>query len=137
KDDDKHFATLPGITSGKTTTRATANNATCFDYERLMSTITGKNRVFLFLQGPHGPFFHRLGKMLRLAGAEVWRVGFNAGDRAFWPDHQSYIPYQAPPGDWRDGFARIVTEKSVSDIVLYGDTRGLHVEAITEARAKG
>ena len=36
----------------------------------------GENRVFLFLQGPHGPFFHRLGRMLRLAGAEVWRVGF-------------------------------------------------------------
>ena len=22
--------------------------------------------------------------MLRRAGAQVWRVGFNAGDRAFW-----------------------------------------------------
>jgi capsular polysaccharide export protein len=48
-----------------------------------MTLVTGQNRRFLFLQGPHGPFFHRLGKMLRLSGAEVWRVGFNAGDRAF------------------------------------------------------
>lgn len=46
-------------------------------------------RVFLFLQGPHGPFFHALAKMLRVAGARVWRVGFNAGDRAFWFDPDS------------------------------------------------
>ena len=43
---------------------------------------TDRQKTFLFLQGPHGPFFHRLGKMLRAAGAEVWRVGFNAGEAA-------------------------------------------------------
>ena len=53
---------------------------------------TPEKRVFLFLQGPHGPFFNRLGKMLRLTGADVWRVGFNAGDRAFWFHPASYIP---------------------------------------------
>ena len=37
-------------------------------------TPIGENRVFLFLQGPHGPFFYKLGKMLRAAGAEVWRT---------------------------------------------------------------
>ena len=42
------------------------------------------DRVFLLLQGPHGPFFHALARMLRAAGSTVWRVGFNAGDRAFW-----------------------------------------------------
>ena len=47
---------------------------------------------FLFLQGPHGPFFHRLGKMLTRAGADVWRVGFNAGDRAFWFTPKTYLP---------------------------------------------
>ena len=36
-------------------------------------------RHFLFLQGPHGPFFRQLGRMLIAAGAKVWRVGFNAG----------------------------------------------------------
>ena len=33
---------------------------------------TGQGHVFLFLQGPHGPFFHRLGKMLTAAGAAVY-----------------------------------------------------------------
>ena len=53
---------------------------------------TGKGRVFLFLQGPHGPFFGGLGRMLRRAGATTWRVGFNRGDQVFWPEAESYIP---------------------------------------------
>ena len=102
-----------------------------------MAAITGKNRAFLFLQGPHGPFFHRLGKMLRLAGAEVWRVGFNAGDRAFWFDAKSYIPFRGSQDDWAETFAGIVRDKSITDIVLYGDTRRIHAEAVTAAREMG
>ena len=97
----------------------------------------GQNRVFLFLQGPHGPFFHRLGRMLRLAGAEVWRVGFNAGDRAFWFHPQSYIPYRGRPEDWPEEFSRLLAEKGVTDIVLYGDIRALHSEAVRRARKLG
>lgn len=44
----------------------------------------GARHVFLSLQGSRGPFFALLGKMLRHAGAEVWRGGFNAGDSALW-----------------------------------------------------
>ncbi|WP_412563669.1 capsule biosynthesis protein [Thalassobius sp. MITS945101] len=95
------------------------------------------NRVFLCLQGPHGPFFHQLGKMLRLAGAEVWRVGFNAGDRAFWFHRPSYIAYRGTPDAWPDHFERIVAEKGVTDIVLYGDTRPIHAEAVARAKAAG
>ncbi|MGH1425656.1 MAG: capsule biosynthesis protein [Pseudooceanicola sp.] len=102
-----------------------------------MATITGENRVFLFLQGPHGPFFHRLGKMLRLAGSQVWRVGFNAGDRAFWFDPKSYIPYRGTVEDWPETFDVLVAQKKITDIVLYGDTRAIHAEAILRARALG
>ncbi|WP_137703115.1 capsule biosynthesis protein [Marimonas lutisalis] len=102
-----------------------------------MGVITGEQRVFLFLQGPHGPFFHRLGKMLRLAGARVWRVGFNAGDRAFWRDRESYIPYLGSQEDWPERFDEILAEKSVTDIVLYGDVRRIHAEAIARAKAAG
>lgn len=102
-----------------------------------MAKITGDNRTFLFLQGPHGPFFHRLGQMLRRAGAEVWRVGFNAGDRAFWFDPESYIPYRGTQEDWAEGFDAIVAEKGVTDIVLYGDTRRIHAEAVARAHAHG
>ncbi|WP_281992458.1 capsule biosynthesis protein [Sulfitobacter geojensis] len=102
-----------------------------------MSTPPPDKRVFLFLQGPHGPFFHRLGKMLRLAGADVWRVGFNAGDRAFWFHAASYIPFRGTTGEWGDTFAALLSEKNVTDIVLYGDTRPIHAEAIAEAKRRG
>ena len=102
-----------------------------------MPTLTGKNRVFLFLQGPHGPFFHRLGQMLRQSGAEVWRVGFNAGDQAFWRERHSYIPYLGQPCDWPQSLRSIIAAKHVTDIVLYGDTRPRHAEAIATARTEG
>ena len=102
-----------------------------------MSKATVPARVFLFLQGPHGPFFHRLGAMLRRAGAEVWRVGFNAGDRAFWFHPQSYLPFDGSPEDWPARLEALLSEKRVTDLVLYGDTRRIHAEAIAAARARG
>lgn len=102
-----------------------------------MTPPSPEHRVFLFLQGPHGPFFNRLGKMLRLAGADVWRVGFNAGDRAFWFHPASYMPYRGTVEDWPETFDRIVTEKGVTDVVLYGDTRPVHAEAVALAKARG
>jgi len=94
-------------------------------------------RVFLFLQGPHGPFFHALGKMLRTAGAQVWRVGLNAGDRAFWFHSDSYLPYRGTPGDWPGEISQILDDRQVTDIVLYGDTRPNHAQAIEAAQARG
>ncbi len=99
--------------------------------------ITGKGRNFLFLQGPHGPFFHRLGRMLRQAGAQVWRVGFNAGDQAFWRDKGSYIAFTGPPCEWSARFDALILQHGITDIVLYGDTRPIHAQAIARARAAG
>ena len=95
------------------------------------------NRRFLFLQGPHGPFFHRLGKMLRTAGGAVWRVGFNAGDRAFWFGADNYISYQGTLDDWATYFADLVDCHKITDIVLYGDTRPIHAQAVAHAKSVG
>jgi capsular polysaccharide export protein len=99
--------------------------------------LTGEGRRFLLLQGPHGPFFHRLGRMLASAGAEVARVGFNRGDRAFWPHSASFIPYRGTPEDWPAAFAAILTDRQITDIVLYGDTRPIHAHAVRIARERG
>jgi capsular polysaccharide export protein len=101
----------------------------------MMGKITGSNRTFLFLQGPHGPFFYRLGNMLRAAGADVWRVGFNAGDKAFWFDKKSFIPFQSTQSEWPTHFDALIEEKNITDIVLYGDTRPIHAEAIKRAKS--
>jgi capsular polysaccharide export protein len=98
---------------------------------------TGVGRRFLLLQGPHGPFFHRLGRMLRAAGAEVFRVGFNRGDRAFWPEDLGYIPYRGTVEDWPQVFGALLAEHAITDVVLYGDTRPIHATAVAGAQAAG
>jgi capsular polysaccharide export protein len=94
------------------------------------------DRRFLFLQGPHGPWFHRLGGLLRAAGAAVWRVGFNFGDRVFWPG-PGYIAFDAPQDAWPAACARLFKEHSITDLVLYGDTRPIHAQAVAAAVACG
>jgi capsular polysaccharide export protein len=86
-------------------------------------------RAFLFLQGPHGPFFHQLATMLRRAGARAWRVGFNAGDRVFWPHGASYIPFRGRAEDWPATLSALLDSHDITDIVLYGDTRAIHARA--------
>ncbi|MBF9045344.1 capsule biosynthesis protein CapA [Rhodobacterales bacterium HKCCE4037] len=95
------------------------------------------HRTFLFLQGPHGPFFHKLAQMLASAGASVWRVGFNRGDQAFWPDADTYIPFRDAADAWESRACDLMDEKGVTDLVLYGDTRPIHAQAIAQAKARG
>lgn len=91
---------------------------------------------FLFLQGPHGPWFRQLGRQLRAAGAEVWRVGFNLGDRLFWRG-PGYIPFQDSHDQWEATCAALLTRHAITDLVVYGDTRPIHATAIRLARAQG
>lgn len=102
----------------------------------MTSPAPGERRVFLMLQGPHGPFFAQLGAMLRAAGAECWRVGFNAGDRAFWSG-PGYVACTGRPEDWPGTVARLIDERGITDLVLYGDTRPIHAQAVAEAQARG
>ncbi|MDO6589110.1 capsule biosynthesis protein CapA [Loktanella sp. D2R18] len=94
-------------------------------------------RNFLFLQGPHGPFFAQLAAMLRAAGANVHRVGFNAGDRVFWGRMPNYIPYRGAPADWPDRLQEILHSRAITDIVIYGDTRPIHAQAVAAAKTAG
>jgi len=103
----------------------------------MMENSSSQPRRFLFLQGPHGPFFARLGRMLKRAGCEVWRIGFNAGDAAFWRDRASYLPFNGTSGSWPAHIASLLDEKCITDLVLYGDTRPIHASAIAAAKTRG
>jgi capsular polysaccharide export protein len=94
-------------------------------------------RRFLLLQGPHGPFFSQLGRMLRHAGAQVWRVGFNGGDRAFWRGPERYLAFDGAPGDWPDWVGGRITDLGITDLVLYGEPRPIHAQALRLARTLG
>ena len=94
-------------------------------------------RVFLMLQGPHGPFFDRLARLMRATGATVWRCGFNAGDEFFWSDRAHFLRHEGSLDDWPAHLDRILSEKGVTDIVLYGDVRAIHATARRRAQELG
>ena len=75
--------------------------------------------------------------MITAAGAEAWRVGFNRGDRVFWPLNDRFVAYHGPPQDWPETCRALMEAKGITDLVLYGDTRPIHAQAIAAARAAG
>lgn len=93
-------------------------------------------RHFLFLQGPHGPFFSALGHRLMDAGFNVSRIGFNAGDQSFWKT-SGYVPFKQDQDTWPDFLAEIIAERGITDIVCYGASRPIHKTARTFARENG
>ena len=97
----------------------------------------GFGRNFLLLQGPHGPFFNQLGQLLDQTGAKAWRVGFNGGDAFFWSNKACFIAHTDSLEAWPEALSKIIAEKSITNIVLYGDTRPLHAEAIKLAKGLG
>lgn len=94
-------------------------------------------RSFLFLQGPHGPFFGQLAAMLQRTGAKARRIGFNRGDQAFWPDKTCYTAFHGIIDTWRDTLSTYLTHHKITDLVLYGDTRPVHAAAVTLAQSAG
>ncbi|KPF79977.1 hypothetical protein IP88_01130 [alpha proteobacterium AAP81b] len=91
-------------------------------------------RCFLFLQGLPGPFFRRLGAALRARGARVLRVNLNGGDVADWPGG---IAFRGRPRDWPAWLAALIAARGVTDIVLFGDSRPLHLAARRLAAVRG
>ena len=84
---------------------------------------------FLFLEGR--PWFFITG-MLRRSGAICWRAGSTAGRSGPLPP-----TFRGRAEDWPATFAALLDGKSVTDLVLYGDTRPIHARAVEIARARG
>lgn len=87
-----------------------------------LDQFTGK-RV-LFLQGPVGPFFARLAKDLRQAGAQVFKVNFNAGDWFFYP-HGAFN-YRGKMENWPAWFESLIERLHIDIVLLFGDCRPIH-----------
>lgn len=92
---------------------------------------------FVFLQGPHGPFFKELAAALQAEGAQVSRVGFNQGDRYEWPEDYAYAPFNQPLDQLTDFLLGYFQWRKATDLVLYGDTRPAHRLALEAARRAG
>lgn len=93
-------------------------------------------RKFLFLQGPIGLFFSKLADSLILQGAEVLKVNFNGGDDFFWR-YKPAIEYTYQQNRWAEYISDIARLQKVTDLVVYGDCRPLHKEAIDVLKPLG
>lgn len=88
------------------------------------------SRNLLLLQGLMGPFFRRIGQALRRDGYGVHKVNFNGGDRLFWRLPNG-IDYTGRMADWPAALERIICDRGITDVLLFGDCRPLHQAAIT------
>lgn len=100
------------------------------------------DRSFLFLQGPHGAFFFRLGEALAREGHAVHRVNLNGGDRHDWPardgaNNLGATDYRGTLSDWPSFVEAMLAERGVTDLVLFGDCRPYHAAAHQAATAAG
>lgn len=86
-------------------------------------------RNILLLQGLMGPLFRRLGQALRRDGYGVHKVNFNGGDRLFWR-LPGGIDYRGSLADWPEALKRLIADHRITDIVLFGDCRPMHMAAI-------
>jgi capsular polysaccharide export protein len=92
----------------------------------MMARAVGRRRSFLFLQGCTSPFFGRLADKLANRGHAVSRINFNVGDAVYWGSR--------PAWNFRDGVESLpafleerIRAASISDVVMLGDTRPVHL----------
>ena len=98
-------------------------------------SLTPVSRSFLFLQGVSSPFFARLTKSLRDIGEQVQCVNFNVGDVLYRPGARTICSVHA--GELDAFYSRTFHQLDVTDLVLFGDCRPVHLPAIALARRLG
>jgi capsular polysaccharide export protein len=96
----------------------------------------GTQRTFLFLQGLSTPFFLRLARAIDARGHRIERINLSGGDRVFWP-RLGAVNYRGKFSKWRSFLAAFLQERSVTDLILFGDCRPYHRIAVDLARARG
>lgn len=92
-------------------------------------------RSFLFLQGPHGSYFARLGGALAARGHRVFRINLCGGDRHDWPGPA--VNYRGTIRNWPTFFDDFIVEHDVTDVILFGDCRPMHASAHGMAQLRG
>ena len=93
-------------------------------------------KTHLFLQGPHGPFFRRLGNALQEQGDKVIRVNACGGDVWDWPLPHTKR-FHKKNVFWGAWIAELMDREEVTDLHVFGDWRPLHREAVLLAKLRG
>ncbi|MEC3766362.1 capsule biosynthesis protein [Cupriavidus sp. SS-3] len=90
----------------------------------------------LLLQGPNGPFFARLRDYLESAGRRVSKVNFNGGDDYFYR-RGTIERFTQPMPAWQPFLRKLLVERCVDAIVVFGSSRRHHRIAARLAKAMG
>jgi capsular polysaccharide export protein len=86
---------------------------------------SARQKRFLFLQGPAGPLFYKLGAELIAKGHAVVRINLSGGDRYDWPDEA--LNYVGDFADWPSYLDQVLKDYCITDMLLFGDCRPYHV----------
>ena len=89
---------------------------------------------FVFLQGMPSPFFSRIAAALRANGCRTTRINLCFGDLLFWRGPDA-VNYRGSYRGWPDYIDRFFVRESVTDVVLLGEQRRYHREAVAAAQA--
>ena len=93
------------------------------------------DRAFLFLQGPPGPLFYRLGQGMAAKGLAVHRINLSGGDRYDWPN--GAVEFTGRFSEWPVFFDNYLREHRITDLMLFGDCRPYHLSAHGIAQLRG
>jgi capsular polysaccharide export protein len=97
-------------------------------------------RRFLFLQGPISPVFAEVAAGLAALGHDVHRINLSLGDRLFWgtvPGTRPAQDYQGTRSAWPAHVAAYLDAHGITDLLLLGEQRPYHRDAIAAAKARG
>lgn len=95
-----------------------------------------QGRHVLMLQGPNGLFFRNVARHLEALGARITKVNFNPGDTLFFRG-PNVVFYRGDIAAWPDFFSRLVRERGVDAVLLFGDCRAYHRLAIERGQTLG
>jgi capsular polysaccharide export protein len=90
---------------------------------------------FLFLQGVCSPFFSRLGGVLMQRGHRVFKLNFTVGDTVYWK-HRGAWNYRGGVGELAPFVQKKMVQEGITDVVLFGDKRGVHSTVTQVAAAR-
>ncbi|MCL6707698.1 capsular biosynthesis protein [Pseudomonas sp. R2.Fl] len=92
--------------------------------------------ALLLLQGPASPFLKQVAHAVEERGGTVHKINFCLGDAVFWwPRRASWFVER--DDRWPEFLKRYILRHGITDILMLGDGRPKHAEAVNVAREMG